>query len=369
MRLMSLLKSVICKLNCRKHCAILFRRSIMFFTFAVLQPRNSKITCTNSANSSCVLSSVKIPSAWSINPTESTPTSSSNLQTCGFSRESNNSAFEILPSCSSSAWANNKAMRSLTNCTVNVSLSVAATALTTSHKTPMSMFITVNDDNSTKSHMRAAHTGTSLPTSRTRPPRLSIKVASIKRVYIDASTVLKYSSPTFVLSASCLKAIPNTYNRMRSKHNVKNTERVAATIPRMRISNSGIARKSLTILAILESRINRAMRNMEALPRAPPAPAPPSINMAADKAQVSNTIISTKAESKTNHASLTVFRFSLNEAKRTAHSKEKYTQKKCSAIWKTGWAWINTSASFQSVSIQIQSALKAMTANVMFSKM
>mmetsp|Transcript_82549 Transcript_82549/g.252261 ORF Transcript_82549/g.252261 Transcript_82549/m.252261 type:complete len:273 (-) Transcript_82549:85-903(-) len=259
-------------------------------------------------------------------------------------------------------------MRSRVKLQTIASFSVWATALTTSHNTPINMFITVRLDSSTNNQINAAQCGTSCPTSRTTWPKLSMKVPSMSNVYIASITEPKYLAPMSSSSVNCLKAMPKTYKRITSKQSVNMTERVAATMPLTRMSSSGIARNSRTILAILDSLSNRAIRKMEALPNPPPEP-PPAASITAFINHVSTTIMKTKLESKTNQPSLRQFLFLANDLKRTVHSNVKYTQKVYSAIWNTGSAVMSTSAKFQSVSIHIHNALSAMTTNVRFSKM
>mmetsp|Transcript_122701 Transcript_122701/g.225019 ORF Transcript_122701/g.225019 Transcript_122701/m.225019 type:complete len:122 (-) Transcript_122701:254-619(-) len=121
---------------------------------------------------------------------------------------------------------------------------------------------------------------------------------------------------------------------MISKHNVKNTDRVAATMPLIIIINSGRARSNLAIRAIRVKRNKRATRKIDASP-VPPLPVPIHSKIIVIT-QVSITIMNTNAESNTNHASLKQYFLSLNDMNRTNHSKKKYEQNKFSATMKTG---------------------------------
>mmetsp|Transcript_68545 Transcript_68545/g.192120 ORF Transcript_68545/g.192120 Transcript_68545/m.192120 type:complete len:228 (+) Transcript_68545:715-1398(+) len=204
----------------------------------------------------------------------------------------------------------------------------------------------------------------------TTSPVPSKRVPSSSSVCIDVRTESKYGTPSgFFASAptSCAKAIPKTYVMMANKQSVKSTDRVAAIMPLMRMSNSGMARKRRAMRAMRERRNKRAIRKIDASPKPPPLP-PPEDKTTALISHVSTTIISTNAESNTNHPSFIVFFFSRKAFQRTDHSKEKNTQKKCSAIWKLGSASISTEELFRSVSTHIHKALKAMTAKVAFSK-
>mmetsp|Transcript_41392 Transcript_41392/g.119103 ORF Transcript_41392/g.119103 Transcript_41392/m.119103 type:complete len:221 (+) Transcript_41392:1445-2107(+) len=153
---------------------------------------------------------------------------------------------------------------------------------------------------------------------------------------------------------------------MTRRQSVNNTERIAACMPLMRMKSSGKARNNRAMRAIRDKRNNRAMRRIEALPK-PPFP-PPDPSITAVMTQVSATIMSTRIESKTNHPSRRLDLFFLNDLKRQYHSKAKNTQKKCSAIWKIGSAFMSTSALLRSVSTQIHKALKAIIDSVAFSK-
>jgi len=132
----------------------------------------------------------------------------------------------------------------------------------------------------------------------------------------------------------------------------------------IKIMSSGMDR---SIRAKRESRRSRNSLRMER----PPMPPPPPVSRHSSTTvitQVSATIMDTRQESKTNHASLRQFLFPANELKRTYHSKKKYQQKAWSAIWNIGAASRSVVAELLSVSMAIQSALMEITTNVRFSK-
>mmetsp|Transcript_113469 Transcript_113469/g.219850 ORF Transcript_113469/g.219850 Transcript_113469/m.219850 type:complete len:208 (-) Transcript_113469:249-872(-) len=183
-----------------------------------------------------------------------------------------------------------------------------------------------------------------------------------KSLCIDPTTSGN-SSAHGLLSQSCTKAMPNTNRIMSSKTRVKLTERNAATMPLTMMSNSGIARSNLAIRAIRVSRKSRASRRTEALPKPPVAPSVANTQTHA-MIQVSNTIVVTSSESKTNQASLKQLYFLLKAQKRITNSNEKYVQNNSSTIWKAGGESVNTSPGLRSVSIQIHIAFIAMTKSV-----
>mmetsp|Transcript_82772 Transcript_82772/g.229791 ORF Transcript_82772/g.229791 Transcript_82772/m.229791 type:complete len:357 (-) Transcript_82772:625-1695(-) len=134
-----------------------FRRSTMSFTVAVFVPRNESTISMNSGNFSCFsscspYSCAKMKSAKSTRPYTSTFTASRSLVASGLSIMASNSDLEIiwLPSVSKPPLSMMSMKPSLTVATAIVSLSVAATALTTSHSTPISMFMTMRAAKQTK---------------------------------------------------------------------------------------------------------------------------------------------------------------------------------------------------------------------------
>mmetsp|Transcript_79533 Transcript_79533/g.165158 ORF Transcript_79533/g.165158 Transcript_79533/m.165158 type:complete len:329 (-) Transcript_79533:608-1594(-) len=312
------------------------RRSTMCLTLAVLLPLKSRINSINSvkpnglsSGSPLSLFSENIVSAISMIPKTSTPVSSRTRQASGFCTIFKNSSLEMRPPSLLPINVKRSLILSFTKLMAKASFSVAATALTTSHKTPMSMFMTVIADIKTKSQNSIARAGLSCPTARTRGPRLSMKVPSMSNVYIDLTTLLKYLSPTAVESVNCRKAMPKTYSTIMRRQSVKKTERVAAAIPLRRMSNSGMARKSRTIRAIRESRSKRAILRIDAFPMEPEAPWP-TTSISPDISQPSKTIIKTRQESNTNQASFKHCRLRLKDKNRTVHSKLKKTMKECS---------------------------------------
>mmetsp|Transcript_113103 Transcript_113103/g.325135 ORF Transcript_113103/g.325135 Transcript_113103/m.325135 type:complete len:212 (-) Transcript_113103:262-897(-) len=196
---------------------------------------------------------------------------------------------------------------------------------------------------------------------------LSIKVPDVISVYMDIPTLLNIVLPACVPTSNCVNAIPKMYKSRQSKHNVKNTERVAVAMPLMSIMSSGMALRSRAIRAMRDSLANLAILKIDALPK-PPWPPPPMMNIKPVKIHVSITMKNTKIESNTNQPSRKPFLFTLKALKRESHSNEKKTQNKCSAIWKTGCALIRTCALLWSVSTPIHTALSAITTKVIFSK-
>mmetsp|Transcript_26620 Transcript_26620/g.84454 ORF Transcript_26620/g.84454 Transcript_26620/m.84454 type:complete len:354 (+) Transcript_26620:346-1407(+) len=139
------------------NCVLMnFRRSTMSFTVAVFDPRKESTTSIKSPKLNCTSSmpssDSKMKSARSTNPHTSTSTLLRSCTAASLSMIALNSLLEIMWSPSSSRPPCSRIARnpSLTVPTVICSFSTAATALTTSHSTPISMFMTVSAARSTK---------------------------------------------------------------------------------------------------------------------------------------------------------------------------------------------------------------------------
>mmetsp|Transcript_64219 Transcript_64219/g.206871 ORF Transcript_64219/g.206871 Transcript_64219/m.206871 type:complete len:279 (+) Transcript_64219:530-1366(+) len=264
-------------------------------------------------------SSPKISSAMSTRPTGSTPTSCSTEQASALSRTAMSSCLLIWKSLLSSICSRIACIFRIVKPNSMSSRSTSATALTTSQSTPISMFITVSAARSTNTKKRTKQRVFSLPILVQMNSRLSRKTPKISKEYMDSVTLLKKSAPISDPFASCVKAIAKMYMMTTSRPMTKPTERMAESMPLMRIISSGMER---SIRASRESRISRKSRRMEALPR-PPVPPLPSRIWTVSITQVSMTIMKTRQESKTNHRSFNPSRFHLKAMNRTHHSKAK----------------------------------------------
>mmetsp|Transcript_28798 Transcript_28798/g.61194 ORF Transcript_28798/g.61194 Transcript_28798/m.61194 type:complete len:289 (-) Transcript_28798:580-1446(-) len=273
--------------------------------------------------------SSKMKSTKSTTPTGSTPTSSKARAASGLARICMNSSLEICMSQFASSCSRICCSLPVTKVTTISSFSVLATALTTSQSTPISMFITVSAARRTKKPKSSKQTPLSLPISLQTAARLSSKVPYTRREYMDIPTLSKYLAPMMVSADNCVKAIAKTYMMMIKRHITKKTDRIADTIPLMRIMSSGMER---SIRAMRDNRSRRKSRKMEAFPPRPPPPEPPDRVRIAFITQVSITIMKTRIESKVNHPSRRPFLFLLNALKRMNHSMVKYKQKNCSII-------------------------------------
>mmetsp|Transcript_33808 Transcript_33808/g.98304 ORF Transcript_33808/g.98304 Transcript_33808/m.98304 type:complete len:276 (+) Transcript_33808:844-1671(+) len=255
---------------------------------------------------------------------------------------------------------------SLTMETRASSRSAAATAETTSHNTPMSMFITMRAANAMNNMKITAKIGWALPMSSKTGPRLSRNTPVNRRLYMDLGMLPKRLTPaeetTGLPDVNCVNAMANMYSKMTRSTKVNTTDLVAAIMPLIKIMSSGIVRN---MRAKRDNRSNRNNRNIEALKK---SGFPPASSKMEVMTHVSMTIKKTKAESKQNHPSFKQFRLISNDAKRTYNSKLKNIQKKCSTIWYSYLASSKLSALLVSVSIHIQKALTTMTNMVRFSK-
>mmetsp|Transcript_8652 Transcript_8652/g.18881 ORF Transcript_8652/g.18881 Transcript_8652/m.18881 type:complete len:224 (+) Transcript_8652:1915-2586(+) len=173
-----------------------FRKFTTSFTVALLEPRNWRTTCMNSLKfkvrgSPLLSSSAKMKSAKSTSPMTSTSTSLRASVASLLARICSNSTFDIVPSPSWSILVSTSCILFFTKSTVNVSFSVAATALTTSVRTPISMFIKVRAAKRTKSRKRPPYKKLTLPNRLSGSVMLSISVPYTNKVYIDSPTLLK----------------------------------------------------------------------------------------------------------------------------------------------------------------------------------
>mmetsp|Transcript_99501 Transcript_99501/g.302116 ORF Transcript_99501/g.302116 Transcript_99501/m.302116 type:complete len:279 (-) Transcript_99501:110-946(-) len=264
-------------------------------------------------------SSPKISSAMSTRPTGSTPTSCSTEQASALSRTAMSSCLLIWKSLLSSICSRIACIFRIVKPNSMSSRSTSATALTTSQSTPISMFITVSAARSTNTKKRTKQRVFSLPILVQMNSRLSRKTPKISKEYMDSVTLLKKSAPISDPFASCVKAIAKMYMMTTSRPMTKPTERMAESMPLMRIISSGMER---SILAILESLSSLNSRRME-VPPMPELLPPPVITITEVITQFSKTIISTSAESKMNQPSFAPSSFRLKDMKRTNHSKEK----------------------------------------------
>mmetsp|Transcript_60736 Transcript_60736/g.144653 ORF Transcript_60736/g.144653 Transcript_60736/m.144653 type:complete len:208 (+) Transcript_60736:1470-2093(+) len=198
-----------------------------------------------------------------------------------------------------------------TKLTTISSFSKAATLLTTSQRTPMSMFITVRDASKTNKKKITVQSLESLLILCCNQLMSSNKVPCSHNVYMDCSTVRNSSLLCLASARSWVIAIAKTYMRMSNSNRVKTTDLLAASMPLIKIINSGMARKRRAILAILVRRRRRAILRTEVLPAPPPAPAPVR-SVIPVMIQVSETIMNTRPESNRNHASFKQSRLRLN---------------------------------------------------------
>mmetsp|Transcript_91688 Transcript_91688/g.186652 ORF Transcript_91688/g.186652 Transcript_91688/m.186652 type:complete len:320 (-) Transcript_91688:377-1336(-) len=298
-------------------------------------------------------------------PSGSTSSSCSTLQASLRSRICRNSVLETCKSQSSSISFMICCSFSCTKLIIMLSFSVEATPATTSQSTPINMFMMVSAEMRIKRLKTTKQTRLSSSKALQIPARSSSKVPCTHKVNMDFGTFGKYSSPaTSTPSANSVRAIANMYIMMMRRAITKNTDRMAATIPLIRIMSSGMER---SILAMRESLSSRKSRRIEVPPK-PELPELPMLSMIAGNAQVSRAIIKTRQESNMNQPSLSPSRFLLNDMYLINHSREKYRQKKCSPIWNTGSASRSADASLASVSIAIHNALSEITASVTFSK-
>mmetsp|Transcript_15772 Transcript_15772/g.28746 ORF Transcript_15772/g.28746 Transcript_15772/m.28746 type:complete len:213 (+) Transcript_15772:314-952(+) len=201
------------------------------------------------------------------------------------------------------------------------SLSTSETLLTTSTRTPTSMFINIRVANRMKSKMSMPLIASSLAMSFTN----SAKSGSVPRsssVFQASTKVGKNFLPIRVPSVSCLNAMAKTYTIQHKRHSVKNTDRAAPVIPLMSIISSGIAVNSFAIRAILLSLKRRNTFSTETLPKAS-GDETPSIKTMSVSTHVSPTISNASALSNTNHVSPKQWIFLRNAKKRTIHSATK----------------------------------------------
>mmetsp|Transcript_70078 Transcript_70078/g.169642 ORF Transcript_70078/g.169642 Transcript_70078/m.169642 type:complete len:292 (+) Transcript_70078:303-1178(+) len=291
----------------------------MSLTVAVLEPLNATTTSMNwekessFSYASSLRSLAKMTSAKSTRPTTSTSRSCMVRVASWLLMICTNSCLEmaLLPSSSSTSL---KIFSSFdfAYCTARSSRSAAATALTTSHKTPISMFITVSvamRTNTSSSNMRGIPSCWRASASELMS---SSRAPLIHRVCMPASTESKYCVPASVPWSSCWKAMAKTYSTTPSSSSIKPTHLAAETMPLTRIMSSGMARRSRAMRAMRVSRTSRRSRSIVFPSRCcpPPSNVSPVVRIAMDMTQVSPTISITRAKSKQNHASLKQFLFS-----------------------------------------------------------
>mmetsp|Transcript_30985 Transcript_30985/g.65920 ORF Transcript_30985/g.65920 Transcript_30985/m.65920 type:complete len:261 (-) Transcript_30985:428-1210(-) len=252
-------------------------------------------------------------------PATSTPTSCKDFTASGVVRICANSSFEISMSLSASRDIRICCNFPVTKFTIMSSFSVAETKLTTSQSTPMSMFMTVRFAKRIKTKRNHKQGTLSFWIAVESVERSSVKAPWINNVYIDLPTLGKYFFPMSVPAANCVNTIAKMYKEATRSDITEHTEPVEDIMPLMRIINSGMDRN---MRAKRESLARRKSRKMDA---SPPTlePPPPSSSVKVVIIQVSPTIMKTKQESNTNHASLKPSRFLLKAWKRTNHSREK----------------------------------------------
>mmetsp|Transcript_68205 Transcript_68205/g.197569 ORF Transcript_68205/g.197569 Transcript_68205/m.197569 type:complete len:232 (-) Transcript_68205:1528-2223(-) len=156
------------RISCFKAWMELFRylrKSTMSFTEALFVPRRARTSSTNfwklkslsfftSSSSSSSSSFPKMNSMLSTRPKGSTPLPCNDLHASLSWSNLVKSSLEMVASLSTrstpTAFFQAFSKCALMTCTAMVSFSLAATALTTSHNTPMSMFMTVSADSKMK---------------------------------------------------------------------------------------------------------------------------------------------------------------------------------------------------------------------------
>mmetsp|Transcript_2492 Transcript_2492/g.6334 ORF Transcript_2492/g.6334 Transcript_2492/m.6334 type:complete len:208 (-) Transcript_2492:783-1406(-) len=178
-----------------------FRRLTTSLTVAAQDPRMSRMISMNLPKDSgfgtpSSASPSKMRSAQSTRPATSTPTSWSAFVAAAFSRRRPNSALEIWQSPSTSSLRTMSSSFVLTRFTASSSFSTAATLLTTSQRTPMSMFMTVRAPRRMKIKKMSAIGTLSLTMSSIRTPTLSSKVPRRRSVYMECRIEEKYLVPT-----------------------------------------------------------------------------------------------------------------------------------------------------------------------------
>mmetsp|Transcript_12586 Transcript_12586/g.24637 ORF Transcript_12586/g.24637 Transcript_12586/m.24637 type:complete len:308 (-) Transcript_12586:486-1409(-) len=304
-------------------------------TVAVLPPRRSSTkfiraskesffpSGSSGASPALVSSPSNKVSLKSTRPTTSTPTAARTGIACGCVTSCKNSSLDNIWSSSSSAPVSlrSSSILSRTKPRERVSRSVEATADTTSQITPISIFIMVRAERKMKAYKTNNKNKLCSFMGSTKPAKLSINAALRSSSCIAAGTLGKKTSHGESLH-SWTKAMPKMYSRTKRRLRVKPTERIAASMPLMRMSSSGIARNSLAMRAIRVRRNKRAIRKIPAFCKPPPWP-PLASNTTTGINQVSKTMVPTRNESKTNQASRSPLNFRLKAQKRITHSKLK----------------------------------------------
>mmetsp|Transcript_46758 Transcript_46758/g.130181 ORF Transcript_46758/g.130181 Transcript_46758/m.130181 type:complete len:271 (-) Transcript_46758:287-1099(-) len=270
------------------------------------------------------MSFAKMTSAKSTSPTTSTSRSCMVRVASPFSMIFTNSDLEMFWLWSSSSTLS-KILRSfdLAYAMAKSSLSAAATALTTSHSTPMSMFITVRVAMRRNKSNRSITGTLSCCKAVTRSLTSSSNAPLIHKVCMEPSTEKKKRSPTGLPLRIWQKMMAKTYSTPPSSTNVKKTDRAAEHRPFTRITSSGTARRSRAMRAMRVSRTSRNTRRTLVLPR--PVLAVSDCVRYTERVitQVSSTISATRSKSKQNQGSLTLSRLRVKAMKRMSSSAEK----------------------------------------------
>mmetsp|Transcript_47295 Transcript_47295/g.110506 ORF Transcript_47295/g.110506 Transcript_47295/m.110506 type:complete len:265 (-) Transcript_47295:376-1170(-) len=256
----------------------------------------------------------------------STSASRKTLRTLALETMCWNSSKSMQPSLFSSAPSCRHVWRtSVVQLTCKASFSASATAVITSQRTPMSMFMMVMAETIMNKYI----------SPRPRYSSVSIIIFSISetesrsvpcrsRLCMAPGTCLKYFSPTAVPTSAVLKAMAKTYRQMPSRIRVKPTDRAALQIAFTIIRSSGKNRMRRAIRNSRVKRSNRAIRRIEASPKmVVPPPEPAIARTTMFMTQVSATIMNTRAKSKANQASLKQLHFLSNAMKRMKSSNEK----------------------------------------------
>mmetsp|Transcript_105598 Transcript_105598/g.327888 ORF Transcript_105598/g.327888 Transcript_105598/m.327888 type:complete len:254 (-) Transcript_105598:286-1047(-) len=252
-------------------------------------------------------------------PTGSTSTSFRALATSACWRIVMNSVREMRSSWSSSSCERTLCSFSVTLPTCSASFSASATALTTSQRMPMSMFIRVSADREMNMRKSTKQTALSSRMAVHMSSRLSRKTPWISKVYMEVETESKKRLPRSDPAASCVKAIAKTYMKAVMRNRTVMTDRMADNMPLTRISSSGMTRIIRTMRVSLRSLKSLRMETLLKLSE----PSTPAMTITMVKIHVSPTIMNTKQESKTNQASRRQSLVRRKDMKRTSHSKEK----------------------------------------------
>mmetsp|Transcript_12141 Transcript_12141/g.28342 ORF Transcript_12141/g.28342 Transcript_12141/m.28342 type:complete len:233 (+) Transcript_12141:154-852(+) len=170
-------------------CVMNILISTMFLTVATLEPLSCRM---HSMKSGKLISSISLNknSPNSANPITSTPTSCKALIALGFSKRASNSSLEIMWSPSTSVLASMSCMCNFKNVASICSLSTSDTLLTTSTRTPTSMFMSIKVASKMKSSMSTPLMASSRAMSLTRSAK-SGRVPRSSSVFHDSKNVGK----------------------------------------------------------------------------------------------------------------------------------------------------------------------------------